>query len=137
MNEELIMMLDEAIKAGIEKLGSLEYGSEEYSEMVEDLTKLYKLRIEDSKVATEYNKELDNDDFRRVQMEKEEQARKEQLTEQRIDRCVRVGIATVELIVPIIFYNLWMKRGFKFEETGSFTSTTFKGLINRFRPTKK
>ena len=25
----------------------------------------------------------------------------------------------------------------KFEETGTFTSSTFKGLINRFRPTKK
>lgn len=137
MNEELILMLDEEIKAGLEGLSSLNYGSKEHSEAVENLTKLYKLRIEDSKAAMEYNKEIDNDQFRRDQMEKEEQSRKEQLAEQRIDRYVRIGIAAAELVVPIVFYNIWMKRGFKFEETGSFTSTTFRGLINRFRPTKR
>lgn len=137
MNEELILMLDEEIKAGLEGLSSLDYGSKEHSEAVENLTKLYKLRIEDSKAAMEYNKEIDNDQFRRDQMEKEEQSRKEQLAEQRIDRYVRIGIAAAELVVPIVFYNIWMKRGFKFEETGSFTSTTFRGLINRFRPTKR
>ena len=85
----------------------------------------------------DYNKEIDNDQFRRDQMEKDEQSRKEQLAEQRIDRYVRIGIAAAELMIPIMFYNIWMRKGFKFEETGSFTSTTFKGLINRFRPTRK
>lgn len=137
MNEELILMLDEEIKAEIEGLKSLAEGSKEYSDAVDNLTKLYKLRIEDSKAAMDYNKEIDNDQFRRDQMEKDEQSRKEQLAEQRIDRYVRIGIAAAELMIPIMFYNIWMKKGFKFEETGSFTSTTFKGLINRFRPTRK
>lgn len=137
MNEDLIMMLDEEIRAEMEGLSSLNYGSKEHTEAVENLTKLYKLRIEDSKAAMEYNKEIDNDQFRREQAEKEEQSRKDQLAEQRIDRYVRIGIAAAELMIPIVFYNVWMKRGFKFEETGSFTSTTFRGLINRFRPTRK
>lgn len=137
MNEELILMLDEEIKAEIEGLKSLAEGGKEYSDAVDNLTKLYKLRIEDSKAAMDYNKEIDNDQFRRDQMEKDEQSRKEQLAEQRIDRYVRIGIAAAELMIPIMFYNIWMRKGFKFEETGSFTSTTFKGLINRFRPTRK
>ena len=119
MDEELITMLDEEIKAEMEGLNSLEYGSEEHTEAVENLTKLYKLKIEDSKTS------------------KEEQSRQIQMSEQRIDRYVRIGIAAAELLVPIVFYNIWMKRGFKFEESGSFTSTTFRGLINRFRPTRK
>lgn len=137
MNEDLMTMLDEEIRDEIENLSSLSYGSKEYSDAVDGLTKLYKLRIEDSKAAMEYDKEIANDEFRREQAEKEEQSRKEQLAEQRIDRFVRIGIAGFELMVPIVFYNVWMKRGFKFEETGSFASTTFRGLINRFRPTKK
>lgn len=137
MNEELIMMLDEEIRAEIEGLSSLESGSKEHAEAIENVAKLYRLRIEDSKAAMEYNKEIDDDQFRREQMEREEQSRKEQLVEQRIDRYVRIGIAVTELMVPIVFYNTWMKRGFKFEETGSFTSMTFKGLIDRFKPTKK
>ena len=136
MNEELIAMLDELIKAEIGSLYSLEHGSKEYSETIENLMGISRLRIEDSKTVMDYNKEINNDQFRREQMEKEEQSRKEQLKEQRIDRYVRIGIAAAELLVPIMFYNIWMRRGFKFEESGSFTSTTFKGLINRFRPTR-
>ena len=55
----------------------------------------------------------------------------------RKDRLIKIGLETTAIIVPIIFYNTWMNKGFKFEETGTFTSSTFKGLINRFRPTKK
>ena len=53
------------------------------------------------------------------------------------DRYFRVGIAAAELLIPLMCYGIWMNKGFKFEETGTFTSSTFKGLINRFRPTKK
>lgn len=126
MNEDLIVKLDEEIGDEIEQLKSLKYGSEEQSKVVENLTKLYKMRIEDSKAGIDYNKEIDDDLFR-----------KKQLKEQRIDRYVKIGIAAAELMIPIMFYSIWMRRGFEFEKDGSFTSTTFKGLINRFRPTKK
>lgn len=43
----------------------------------------------------------------------------------------------IKLMIPLMFYGIWMKKGFKFEETGTYTSTTFRGLFNRFRPTKK
>lgn len=52
------------------------------------------------------------------------------------DRYFKLAADAANLIVPLIFYGVWMKRGFKFEETGTFTSTTFRGLFNRFRPTK-
>lgn len=53
------------------------------------------------------------------------------------ERYFRVGVAAAELMVPLIFYGIWMRKGFKFEETGTYTSKTFTGLINRFKPTKK
>ena len=45
-----------------------------------------------------------------------------------------VGLLGIGL--PLVFYGIWMKRGFKFEENGVYTSTTFRGLFNRFKPTK-
>ena len=60
-----------------------------------------------------------------------------QLVEQKKDRYFRLGLETAGLVLPLIFYGIWMRKGFKFEETGTFTSTTFRGLFNRFRPTKK
>lgn len=58
------------------------------------------------------------------------------LNESKTERYVKIGIAAAELVVPLVFYGVWMKRGFKFEESGTFTSSTFRGLFNRFKPTK-
>ncbi len=79
-------------------------------------------------------RELDGKDADRV---REEAFQRRQARDQVIDRCVRTGVAVGELVLPLMFYGIWMNRGFKFEETGSFTSTTFKNLLNRFKPTKK
>ena len=67
----------------------------------------------------------------------EEQFKQHQLNDQVIDRYVRIGVATAELVLPLVFYGVWMSRGLKFEETGTFTSQTFKNLFNRFKPTRK
>lgn len=67
----------------------------------------------------------------------DEQFKSCQLNEQMKDRYFKVGIAAAELLIPLMFYGIWMRKGFKFEETGTYTSTTFRGLFNRFRPTKK
>ena len=73
----------------------------------------------------------------RADHDREEAYKQRQLKEQSIDRYVKVGIAAAELIAPLIFYAVWMRRGFKFEETGTFGSTTFRNLFNRFKPTAK
>ena len=40
-------------------------------------------------------------------------------------------------VIAAWFGGSWEKKGFKFEETGTFTSTTFRSLFSRFKPTKK
>lgn len=130
MDEEIKEMLGEEIKAGLSDLSSLETGSKEKSEAIDDLVKLYKLKIEESKAEMDYSKEID-------EHERSDQAKREQLSEQVKDRYFKLGIAAAELVLPLMFYAVWMKRGFQFEKDGTYTSTTFRGLFNRFRPTKK
>lgn len=60
-----------------------------------------------------------------------------QLEESIKDRYFRVGMAAAELLLPLMFYAVWMRRGFRFEENGTYTSQTFRGLFSRFKPTKK
>lgn len=110
--DEIRDLLGEEIKEEIQNLSTLEPGSKEKSMAIEDLTKLYRLRIE------ELNK-------------------KDQLNEQVKDRYFRLGVEVAGIVLPLIFYAAWMRRGFEFEENGTFTSTTFRGLFNRFKPTKK
>lgn len=130
MDEEIKDLLVEEIKSEIRDLSSLPSGSEEKSSAIEDLVKLYKLRIEETKNEWDFNEKYDAH-------ESDKQFKKAQLEEQVKDRYFRLGVEAAGIILPLIFYGIWMRKGFKFEETGTFTSTTFRGLFNRFRPTKK
>ena len=94
------------------------------------MTKLYKLKLEEDKNAIEHMEKIEN-------RESDKDFKYAQMDEVVRDRYVRIGIAAAELIIPLVFYGIWMRRGFKFEENGTFTSTTFRGLFNRFKPTKK
>ena len=137
MEKDIKELLSEEIAAAIENLSGLADGSKEKSTAIEDLTKLYKLRIEENR------NDWDADEkYNRRVMENEASARDEelkhiQISEQVKDRYFKVGIAAAELMIPLVFYGIWMKKGFKFEQTGTYTSTTFRGLFNRFKPTGK
>ena len=126
MDKNIDKMLEEEIKAQIENLSNLESGSEQKMQAVDDLAKLYKLSIEEKRLqADSEEKSADAQDKER------------QIREQKKDRWVRIGIAVAELILPLAFYGRWMKRGFEFEKEGAYTSTTFRGLFSKFKPTKK
>ncbi len=112
-------LLDEEIRKEIDELSNLETGSDKYTAAVESLAKLYKLRIDEMK--------NDND-------KEDEKCR---IQEEIKDRFFKFGIAAAEIVLPLIFYGIWMRRGLEFEKNGTFTSQVFRGLFNRFRPTKK
>lgn len=130
MGEEIKDLLGEEIKTEIRDLSTLEPGSKEKSTAIDDLAKLYRLRIEETKNEWDFNEKYDT-------RESDNILKKDQLEEQVKDRYFRFGVEAAGIILPMIFYATWMKRGFRFEETGTYTSTTFRGLFNRFKPTKK
>lgn len=129
MSEENRRLLEEEIEVEIKRLGSLESGSQEHVTAVDSLTKLYKLKLEEDKNAYE---RLDMIETREIDQE----SKTSQMEESVKDRYFRYSVAVAELILPLMFYNIWMRRGFKFEQDGTFTSQTFRGLFNRFKPTK-
>lgn len=129
-NDEIMELLGEEIKSEINRLSSFEPGSEEHSTAVESLAKLYKLRIEEVKNAKEAK-------LKEQQIDDDAEIRGSQLVEETKNRYLRFGLDVAGLILPLLFYGSWMKKGFRFEETGTFTSATFRNLFSRFRPTKK
>lgn len=48
-------------------------------------------------------------------------------------KLIDLGVQAAGIILPIIFYGNWMKKGFEFEQSGTFTSNTFKSLIGKFK----
>jgi len=129
MDEEMKDLLAEEIKEEIRNLSDLNPGSEEKSKAIDDVAKLYKLRIEETKAEWDFQAKYES-------MERDDEMKKNQLVQEVRNRYFRVGIDVAGVVLPLIFYAVWMQRGFKFEETGAYTSTTFRGLFNRFRPTK-
>ena len=155
MSENIKELLNEEIAAEIQAISSLNSGSEEKSKAIEDLAKLYRLRIEETKSeldaedkrsrrTLESEANVRENEIKKSQLDEQikadvqdEQYKRSQLDDQVKDRYFKLGIAAAELLIPLMFYGIWMRKGFKFEETGTYTSTTFRGLFNRFRPTKK
>lgn len=144
MNEEIRQALTDEILNQFDNLAQLSPGSKEQQTAVENVTKLYRLGLEDARADTDYDEKMyrREADEQREHDELEKQAREEefkrnQLSEQAKDRYLRLGIEVAGIVLPLMFYASWMKKGFKFEETGTYTSTTFRGLFNRFRPTRK
>lgn len=130
MGEENRSLLEEEIRAEIKRLGSLESGSQEHTAAVDSLTKLYKLKLEEDKNTYERLDKIENREI-------DQESKTAQMAESVKDRYFRFGMAAAELVLPLMFYGVWMRRGFKFEQDGTFTSQTFRGLFSRFRPTKK
>lgn len=109
MSKENKEMLDGAIRTGIEELIFLESGSDEKQKEVENLTKLYKLQIEEEK----NEKEL-------------EETRKKNFAD-KVKAGAEIGVTLISLGVGCY----WTKKSFKFEETGTITSTAGRSFINR------
>ena len=125
-------LLETEIGKEIGELSYLKPGSDEHVKAVESLTKLYKVNIEraESERASREQREQE------VDREKDWLFKNAQLEEQRKDRYFKLGVDAAGILIPIVFYGIWMHKGFKFEESGTYTSQTFRNLFNRFRPTK-
>ena len=117
MDEKSVeMLLEKEIRRSLTELDSFAVGSQERAEAVADLEKLYKLRLEEKNLDAE-REEKKTCDAAAV-----------------LDRKIRLGVDIGAIVLPLLFYGRWMAKGFKFEETGTFTSVTFRNLFNKFRP---
>lgn len=141
--DNITKLLEEEIEEQIKNLSDIS-DPKQKSMAVEDVTKLYKLRIEQVKNETELAEKQARREMeaRQIKLDSEAKERSENLEEFRLsemvrDRYFRTGIAMLEIGLPLMFYGVWMSRGFKFEKDGTYTSKTFMNLFNRFKPTKK
>ena len=130
-------LLSEEIARQIKGLSEFASGSKEKSMAIDELATLYKLRIEENKSEWDADEKYNSRVADNEAKERDEKLKQRQIDEQVKDRYFKDGIAGAELLLPLIFYGIWMNKGFRFEEHGTISSQVFRNLINRFRPTKK
>lgn len=118
-------LLDEVIGKEIQNLSDLPIGSQEKSKAVDNLTELYKLKIEEAKIKQA-----------KAEKSEEMEIRQKQLKSQALDRWINVGVQVGLAIGSLIAYDVWFKRGLRFEETGTITSPMTRNLLSRMLPRK-
>lgn len=140
MDSNIQELLEKTISENLEDLTNYGLGSPERSMALNNLQKIHNMRVEETRMLVEIEeksqkRELENKEFDLKEMS-ESHYKCYQFEANRKDTYIRMGIEVAGIVLPMIFYAVWMNKGFKFEETGTYTSTTFKGLFNRFKPTK-
>lgn len=130
---ELNERLDKELERRFEDLGNLETGSDEQGKATDNIVKLYKLRMDENEQENSKNADEDKAILERHKLELEEQKAKD-------DKLIRILTTVTSVGVTIAGFAVgshWYGKGFKFEETGTICSSTFKGLMRDFRFFKK
>lgn len=125
--KELNVMLDDAIRDGIESLGGATMT--EYPDRVDAVVKLYKLRLEEIENERSFMAKSDET----VDKERDFQLRQEQISGEKSSRKLRFIADALGIAVPAVVYVLCFRRGLKFESEGTFTSQTVRGLLSKLK----
>lgn len=119
MGNKIDEMLNDTIAKEINAISLLESGSEAKSSAVDDLTKLYELKLEEAKIE---------------QAKSESNVREKQVKSQTLAQWGGVAAQVACTIFGIIAYDVWNRRGLKFEETGVVGSSITRNLFSRMIP---
>ena len=105
-------MTHELLEKEIEKvfgiMEEVDPNSDDYQALLETLDKLYRLNIDEFSIRVEEEKN-------------------------RNDNKVKIIIEGVAIGTTLVFNMVWMRKGFRFEETGAYSSTTYRYLIDKFK----
>lgn len=140
ISEELM----EQINSQLQDLSNYKPGTEEYKSCLEGITKLYKVAVEDELAEIDSGerilaREEKNEQHKAEMAEKaasrelEEKKFKKELIHKYIAAAITGGIGLISIIANVIL----IRKGFEFEQTGTFTSTTFRNLFNKLQFWKK
>ena len=132
MNKEIIELMESEIITLIKELSMHQPGTKEFDNITKAIDALYTtLNKEKSLMLEEVKIEKDAESkFRDLELQQNVNKDNKILT------AVKYGIDIAGIVLPLAFYGVWMNRGLEFEKEGSFTSSTFKGLFGKFKPTK-
>lgn len=121
--DQIKQALDEEIKQEIQELSKFDAGSEEKAKAIDGVTKLYKLKLDEIEAET-----------KRKESEHEKTLKHAQRKDANIGQWVGIAVQVGLAIGGWICYDIWHRRGLKFEETGTVCSPWTKNLMSNMKP---
>lgn len=130
-NTDIVTKIDEELLNELTKLGTLDPNADEAKDLIENIQALHQMRvkekdlsIEDSKIQNDYylnQRKLDIDELKASNDNKNERIR---ARDARILQLVGFGVTLGTFAIGWGLRSKWLAKGFKFEETGTFSSKT-------------
>ena len=147
-NTDIVTKIDEELLNELTKLGTLDPNADEAKDLIKNIQALHQMRvkekdlsIEDSKIQNDYylnQRKLDIDELKASNDNKNERIR---ARDARILQLVGFGVTLGTFAIGWGLRSKWLAKGFKFEETGTFSSKTmmecFKEVFKKFHSIKK
>lgn len=130
-NADIVTKIDEELLNELTKLGTLDPNADEAKDLIKNIQALHQMRvkekdlsIEDSKIQNDYylnQRKLDIDELKASNDNKNERIR---ARDARILQLVGFGVTLGTFAIGWGLRSKWLAKGFKFEETGTFSSKT-------------
>ena len=130
-NTDIVKKIDEELLNELTKLGTLDPNADEAKDLIKNIQALHQMRvkekdlsIEDSKIQNDYylnQRKLDIDELKASNDNKNERIR---ARDARILQLVGFGVTLGTFAIGWGLRSKWLAKGFKFEETGTFSSKT-------------
>lgn len=124
MVDELRNKLEETIEKCFNELESSEAGSEKRSNQVEDIRKLYQLKLEEDKQTSDMMNKAADRGAESERLEQENALKKEEIRVLREKGWIEGG----KVILVLLGNAVAMRKIMKFEETGTIATKAFQFL---------
>lgn len=128
-DEEIRELYDEAIASSLEHLDTLPKDSKEYAQCVDNVTKMYRLRMEQTKADSEhdeaYKKLIEETEKRQSEI----QFREQQMKQQHREFLMKLGADVATNVVKVGTFVLVGKWSAVLESGGVIASSTAKNLV--------
>ena len=125
---ELKEKLDKELERELAELEGLELGSDQMQKAAATIEMMHKLRM--SEIGS--NRDLEVKKAELETKEKELALETKKAKDAKVIAFVGSGITLGTFAVKLVNDNLWMAKGFKFEETGTFCSKLFGEIWRGF-----
>lgn len=133
MNLEIENMLEEEYKRTLQEVSTVQAGSDEAKWKLQKLSELHKQLMEETQTGHKCFLETRKLDIE----EKEAKLKEKQAEEGKVWTCIKLVLEGAAIVLPITASWIWMARGLRFEQTGTFTSRSGQWLGNHLRLFKK
>lgn len=125
---ELKEKLDKELERELGELEGLELGSDQMQKAAATIEMMHKLRM--NEVNSDRDLEVKKAELEAK--EKELALETKKAKDAKVIAFVGSGITLGTFAIKLVNDNLWMAKGFKFEETGTFCSKVFAGIWANF-----